>query len=59
MSILQEYQEIRRDIGEDTYHAIEKYLSIHKDLYLSDIYYKRAEWEKFENWRKGGEIIWT
>ena len=52
MSILQEYQEIRRDIGEDTYHAIEKYLNIHKDLYLSDIYYKRAEWEKFENWRK-------
>lgn len=53
MSLLQEYETIRRDIGEDTYHAIEKYLNIHKDLYLSDIYYKRDEWEKFENWRKG------
>lgn len=52
MSILQEYQEIRKDIGEETYNAIETYLSYHPDSYLSDIYYKRAEWEKFEKWYK-------
>ena len=52
MSILQEYQEIRKDIGEETYKAIETYLSYHPDLYLSDLYYKRAEWEKFEKWYK-------
>lgn len=52
MSILQEYQEIRKDIGEKTYKAIETYLSYHPDLYLSDLYYKRAEWEKFEKWYK-------
>jgi hypothetical protein len=52
MSILQEYQEIRKDIGEETYNAIETYLNCHPGLYLSDIYYKRAEWEKFEKWHK-------
>lgn len=52
MSILQEYQEIRKDIGEETYNAIEKYLELHPNLYLSDLYYKRIEWEKFEKWYK-------
>lgn len=51
MSILQEYENIRRDIGEDTYNAIGKYLDRHPDVLLSDIYYKRTEWEKFENER--------
>ena len=50
MSILQEYEQIRKDIGEDTYNAIEKYLELHQELLLSDIYYKRAEWDKFEEW---------
>ena len=55
MSILQEYEQIRKDIGEDKYNAIETYLNIHKDILLSDIYYKREEWEKFENWYERGE----
>lgn len=56
MSLLQEYKEIRKEIGEDTYHAIEQYLDIHKELFLSDIYYKQEEWEKFNNWyTKGGK----
>ena len=50
MSILQEYENIRKEIGETTYDAIEKYLELHQELFLSDIYYKRAEWEKFEKW---------
>lgn len=53
MSILQEYESIRRSISENKYNAIEKYLDIHKDLYLSDIYYKQEEYEKFEKWYKG------
>lgn len=52
MSILQEYQNIRKSIGEDTYNAIEKYLELHPELLLSDIYYKKAEWDKFEEWHK-------
>lgn len=52
MSILQEYEDIRKSIGEDKYNAIEEYLNLHKDLYLSDIYYKQEEYEKFEKWYK-------
>lgn len=52
MSILQEYENIRKEMGEDKYNAIEKYLNLHQDLYLSDIYYKQEEYEKFEKWYK-------
>lgn len=50
MSILQEYEQIRREIGEDKYNAIEKYLELHQDILLSDIYYTREGWNKFEDW---------
>lgn len=50
MSILQEYENIRKEIGETTYNAIEKYLELHPELLLSDIYYKKAEWDKFNKW---------
>lgn len=52
MSILQEYENIRKEIGEEKYNAIEKYLNLHKDILLSDVYYKREEYEKFEKWYK-------
>jgi len=52
MSILQEYENIRKEMGEDKYNAIKKYLNLHQDLYLSDIYYKQKEYEKFEKWYK-------
>ena len=50
MSIVQEYESIRKEIGEEKYQAIENYLEIHQELFLSDIYYKEAEWLKFEEW---------
>lgn len=53
MSILQEYESIRKSIGEDKYNAIEKYLNIHKDVLLSDIYYTPEGWNKFEKWYEG------
>lgn len=52
MSILQEYEQIRRDIGEEKYKAVEEYLSLHPELFLSDIYYKEVEWNKFNSWYK-------
>lgn len=55
MSILQEYEDIRKSMSEDKYNAICRYLDLHKDLYLSDIYYNPAVYEKFEKWYKGGE----
>lgn len=50
MSILQEYKEIRRLLGEEVFAAIEKYLEEHPELFLSDIYYKQEEFKKFEAW---------
>lgn len=50
MSILQEYEQIRKDIGETTYDAIEKYLELRPELLLSDIYYKKEEWDQFNKW---------
>ena len=50
MSILQEYEQIRHELGEEVYAAIERYLALHPELFLSDIYYKEEEFEKFEAW---------
>lgn len=50
MSIVREYEEIRRELGEDKFQAIEEYLEIHTEVFLSDVYYKESEFEKFEEW---------
>jgi len=52
MSILQEYEQIRKDIGEETFKHIEEYLEQHEDILLSDIYYKEKEWNKFKAWEE-------
>jgi len=50
MSIMQEYEQIKKEIGEEKYNSIEKYLEVNPDLFLSDLYYKESEWNKFEEW---------
>lgn len=41
MSILQEYEHIRRNIiGEENYKYIEEFLDNHPEYYLSDVYYR-------------------
>jgi hypothetical protein len=50
MSVLQEYDNIRKMIGEETYNNINLYLEAHPDILLSDVYYKEKEWKKFEKW---------
>lgn len=55
MSILQEYEEIKKDMGSTRYDAIGDYLNeVNKDrdseLFLSDILYKKAEYEKYDAW---------
>lgn len=39
MSILSEYEEIRRTIGEDNYNFICSFLDKYPEYYLSDVYY--------------------
>lgn len=50
MSILQEYEQIRREMGEKKYDSIEKYLETHSDILLSDILYKPEHYINFDKW---------
>lgn len=50
MSILQEYEEIKRDIGEIKWNALNLYLLDRKDILLSDVLYHEDKWDDFENW---------
>ena len=50
MSILQEYEQIRREMGEKKYDSIEKYLETHSDVLLSDILYKPEHYINFDKW---------
>lgn len=59
MSILQEYEEIRKRMGEDKYNAIDEYLTECPQVYLSDIYYNEDEWNKFEEWYRAKQLTPT
>ena len=50
MSILQEYEQIRREMGEKKYDSIEKYIDNHPDVLLSDILYKPEHYINFDKW---------
>ena len=50
MSIFQEYEQIRREMGEKKYDSIEKYLETHSDVLLSDILYKPEHYINFDKW---------
>ena len=51
MSIVQEYEQIRREMGEKKYDSIETYLNTHpSDLLLSDILYKPEHYIDFDKW---------
>lgn len=52
MSILQEYAEIRRRLGEKEFTLINKFLDTHKDILLSDVYYRQEIWKQYEDWKK-------
>ena len=55
VSILQDYENIRKSMGEKEHQKIEEYLSENKNLYLSDIYYNEQENNKFQLWKKRKE----
>lgn len=51
MSMLQELEQIRREIGEETYNAINEFLDWHEHYLITDVYYKENVWEEFNLWR--------
>lgn len=52
MSILQEYGQIRKSIGEERFSHIKKFLDDHPHYFLSDVYYRESVWNEFEDWEK-------
>ena len=50
MSVLSEYEAIRKRIGEEKYHQIEMFLENHSHYYLSDVYYRKSVWDEMEEW---------
>jgi len=53
MSILQDYEAIRKQIGEKEYNDICAFLEAHKHYYLSDVYYRKSVWLEFKKWQAG------
>ena len=51
MSILAEYAEIRKKLGDSTYRAIVRFLDTHDQYLLSDVYYKESVFKEFQAWR--------
>ena len=52
MSVLQEYENIHRTMGEEKYARIMKYLDEHPSILYSDVLYKKSAWNKFVAWEK-------
>lgn len=51
MSILSDYEDIKQDIGEEKWDAIDKYLETERpDLRLDQILYNPQNWMAFEKW---------
>ena len=53
MSILQEYEDIRRQLGEEEWNNIDTFLSENKQYQLSDVLYKERVWKIYEDWKRG------
>jgi hypothetical protein len=51
MSMMQELERIRYEIGEETYNAINEFLDCHKHYLITDVYYKESVWKEFNLWR--------
>lgn len=54
MSILQEYEQIKREMGEEQWDQLEIYLTeVRPDLRLDEVLYKKENYEDFAAWAKG------
>lgn len=53
-SIMQEYEDFKSRLGTEKAKALDKYLNTYNNISYSDILYKKAEYDKFENWYSKG-----
>lgn len=52
MSILQEYEECRRKLGEKEWKNIDNFLAKNEQYLLSDVLDKESVWKIYENWKR-------
>lgn len=52
MSVLSELQEIRKEIGEEEFQLIEKYLEEHPDVLLCQVYFNEEAYKKYLSWKE-------
>jgi hypothetical protein len=52
MSILQDYERIRRDLLPGEFKAMERYLEAHQNDHLSNIYHDQETYKDFRSWWK-------
>ena len=57
MSILQEYESIRSRLKPGESEAIENYLGLHPELFISDIYYREEVYCDFAKWWESSKVI--
>lgn len=56
MSILSDYEQIKKLFSKSELQKIEMFLNAHPDYFLSDVYYSEKVYKEFEQWKdKGGK----
>lgn len=50
MSILQDYEKIKKEIGESKFNCIDFYVQLYPNLTLDKIIYNEKNWNKYNNW---------
>lgn len=54
MSLLQEYEQIRKEMGEEQWGQLETYLTeVRPDLRLDEVLYKKENYDNFAAWANG------
>lgn len=52
MSIMNEYEEMRQNLGEKNFRLLEQFLEENEQYLLSDVYYSMSVYREFEEWKK-------
>ena len=56
MSLLQEFDRCKDFVGSVNYSAIQEYLKVHSDVFISDVYYEKSFWDHFVQWATDNNV---
>lgn len=52
MSILQEYEQIKKQVGVEEWNRMLRFLELHQEVYLSDLLYNEESYNKYKQWKE-------